>query len=175
MHYLFVKWSQLFMSSQITREMLHWQKCIPIYLYCIAAITCSSELNISDASYTKESNAIGEEAIILCHDSYRIYNAERNNVITTCTEHAYGLMAEWCWVPPCEGAYCMCYCCWNKGALVKTYYWKWTEMPNIIQNMHDIILNHIACVIHWSSNDKADSRTKCKIELNYKKKCIYTM
>ena len=76
-----------------------------IYLYCIAAMTCSAELSIADASYTMESNQFGEEAIIICHDSYRIHNTTTNEINATCIADDAGLVAEWCWVPPCEGRY----------------------------------------------------------------------
>jgi hypothetical protein len=68
-------------------------------------MNCSAELDITDASYTNNSNEIGEEANIVCHDSYRIYNTSGKTIISTCIADDSGFMAEWCWVTPCEGRY----------------------------------------------------------------------
>ena len=91
------------MSSQTTRQMLLTKVYPGIYLCSIAAMTCSAELNISDASYTMDSNQIGEVAIIVCHDSYRIYLTTTNEINATCIVDDSGLVVKWCWVAPCEG------------------------------------------------------------------------
>ena len=71
-------------------------------------MTCSAVLNIADASTTVASNTTGDVAIIVCHDSYRIYNTRTNSIHATCMLDESGRVAEWCWVTPCEGRYWFC-------------------------------------------------------------------
>ena len=58
------------------------------------------------ATYTNDGNSSLDDVVtVVCNESYRVFEMETNTQTAACQVDHSGLVAEWCWVPPCERMY----------------------------------------------------------------------